>query len=126
MGSRVCLVVTVVGILVSLTVGVPAHCQGFAGLRGLAGHVVQQGLEGLDVLHRLGQDVHFGHLLDGRRTGHVSLQHLKPVIDTLHSVPLPRVPPGDLHVLRGRDGVAVYWVDGHQFGSGSHFGHVYH
>ena len=88
--------------------------------------VLQQRLEPLDILHSLGEDVDFGHLLNGRRSGNMSLQHLKSVVNSLDSVPLPGIPPGDLHVLGRRDGVAVDRVDRHQLRSRSHFGHFSH
>ena len=41
------------------------------------------------------------------------LEVLVAVIDGLHSVPLPRIPPGHGHRHRGGDGVAVHGVVDH-------------
>ena len=93
---------------------------------GTGGALLEQTLQGLDVVHRLGQDVHLGHFLDRRRARNVSFEHFKSVVDSLDAAPLPGIPPGHLDVLRGRDGVAVHRVDGHQLGPRLHFRHPSH
>ena len=58
-------------------------------------------------------DVHLGHSLLSGGPRDVVLEVLVAVIDGLHSVPLPRIPPGHGHRHRGGDGVAVHGVVDH-------------
>ena len=88
------------------------------------GNLLQKTFERLNVVHRLGQDVHLGHFLDRRRARNVSFEHFKAAVDSFDSVPLPGIPPGHLDVLRGWDGVPVHRVDGHKLSPGLHFRHL--
>ena len=97
-----------------LVVGGPA-----GRLLGLTGGL-QDLLEVLDILHRLVEDVHFGHFLDHGSSWHMSPQGLEASIDRLDSVPLSLVPLDGLDVLLRLDGVAVYGMNGHELGPGRH------
>ena len=86
--------------------------------------LLEKTLECLNVVHSLGQDIHLGHFLDRSRARNVSFEHFKAAVDSFDSVPLPGIPPGHLDVLRRRDGVPVYRVDGHKLSPGLHFRHL--
>ena len=58
-------------------------------------------------------DVNFRHSLLAGSSWNMVLEVLVAVIDGLHSVPLPRIPPGHGHRHRGGDGVAVHGVVDH-------------
>ena len=71
------------------------------------------GLELLDVLNAVLDDIHLGHPLCPGGCWDVGLEVLVAVIDRLDPGPLPGVPPGHGHWHGGRDGVAMDWVIDH-------------
>ena len=71
------------------------------------------GLQLLDVLDAVFDDIHFGHPLCPGRSWDMGLEMLVAVIDRLDPGPLPGVPPGHGHWHRGWDGVAMDRVIDH-------------
>ena len=71
------------------------------------------GLQLLDVLDAVFDDIHFGHPLCPGRSWDMGLEMLVAVIDRLDPGPLPGVPPGHGHWHRGWDGVAMDRVINH-------------
>ena len=88
-------------------------CGGCVIVRGGDGVLVQQHLQGLDVVDGMAEDGHLGDLLDGSCRGDGPLELLESVVDGLDPVALPGVATGDLDVLGRGDGVAVHRVDSH-------------
>ena len=58
-------------------------------------------------------DVHFGHSLLAGSSRDMILEVLVAVVNSLHSAPLPGVPPGHGHRDWRRYGVAKHWVVDH-------------
>ena len=84
------------------------------------GSFPEEGRQGLDVVHRVAEDVHLAHLLHTGCSGYVPLQHVKSVIDALDAVAFPGVPSRHLHILGRGDRVPVHRVQSHQPRSGLH------
>ena len=80
----------------------------------------EKGRQGLDVVHRVAEDVHLAHLLHTGCSGYVPLQHVESVIDALNAVAFPGVSSRDLHILRRGDRVPVHRVKSHQPRPGLH------
>jgi hypothetical protein len=75
---------------------------------------MQHGHQLVNVLQRMVDDVHLGHLLVDGGGGHAPAQVLKAGVDDLDSVPLTRVPFDGLQVLLGSDGVAMHRMNGNE------------
>ena len=71
------------------------------------------GLQLLDVIDAVLDDIHLGHPLRPGGRWDVGLEVLVAVVDRLDPGPLPGVPPGHGHRHRGWDGVAVDRVIDH-------------
>ena len=71
------------------------------------------GLQLLDVIDAVLDDIHLGHPLCPGGRWDVGLEVLVAVVDRLDPGPLPGVPPGHGHRHRGWDGVAVDRVIDH-------------
>ena len=78
------------------------------------GSLSEEGGQGLDVVHRVAEDVHLAHLLHAGCSRYVPLEHVKSVIDALDAIALTGVPPRHLDVLRRGDCIAMHWMEGHQ------------
>ena len=72
---------------------------------------VDEGVQVLDVVHRLSQDAHLAQLAHGGRPGDLQSQALEALVDVLHPRPLPRVPLYRLQVLLGLDLVPMDRVE---------------
>ena len=72
---------------------------------------VDEGVQVLDVVHRLGQDAHLAQLAHGGRPGDLQSQALEALVDVLHPRSLPRVPLYRLQVLLGLDLVPMDRVE---------------
>ena len=75
--------------------------------------VVHHLLKFLDIINGVLDDVDFRHSLLAGSSRHMVLEMLVAVIDSLHSVSLPGVPPGHGHWDWRGYGVAKYWVVDH-------------
>ena len=72
--------------------------------------LIQHLLEPHDVVHCLGQDVHFRHLLDCGSFGHMSPQSLKARVNCLHSIPFSLISLDSFKILLRFDRIAMYRV----------------
>ena len=84
-------------------------------------HLLYEGVQALDVLHGMGQDIDFRHLLVTRGGRDHDPEPLEPAVDGLDPVALPGVPLHDLHVLGRLDLVAVDWVQDNKLWFRSHY-----
>ena len=75
--------------------------------------VVHHLLKFLDIINGVFDDVDFRHSLLAGSSRHMVLEVLVAVIDSLHSVSLPGVPPGHGHWDWRGYGVAKHWVVDH-------------
>lgn len=73
-----------------------------------------------DVVHCLGQNIHFGHLLHLSSSGDMHSQSLKSSVNSFHSVPLSLISLDSFQVLLRLDGVAMDGMNHQQFRSWSH------
>ena len=82
--------------------------------------LLNHGVEALDVVDRVAENVHLGHLLVAGGAGDVLAQLLEALVHGLDAVPLARVALDRLEILLGSDSVAVHRVQHDHFGLGTH------